>query len=267
MAIIVFDTVNMPFENVSYFREQVGAFLRQNGGHLAFPVSLAFLTNAGIQLQAGGSVDGIELAKHLDETSGNLRTLSNAAGSWGEIERFDFCVKMLVTLAQSIKDQPGRKLVIWAGPGYPMLSDPRISFGFKAQQEFFDSIVGLNTMLREGQIELSSVAQGTPGQYTYLYESYLKGVKKPSQSSPSNLALKVLATQSGGRVFPPSNDVARAIGAVMQDAGTYYEITFEPPKPDGPNDYHELKIKLNKPGLAARTNTGYYGQPQHLNAP
>jgi VWFA-related protein len=266
-AIIVFDTVNMPFENVSYFREQVGTFLRQNGGHLAFPVSLAFLTNAGIQLQTGESADGNELAKHLDETTGNLRTLGNAAGSWGEIERFDFGVKMLATLAESIKDRPGRKLVIWAGPGYPMLSDPRISFGFKAEQQFFDSIVALNTMLREGQIELSSVAQGMPGQGTFLYESYLKGVKKPTQSSPSNLALKVIAVQSGGRVVPPSNDVAGAIGAVMQDAGIYYEITFEPPKPDGPNDYHELKIKMNQAGLTARTNTGYYGQPQHLIAP
>jgi VWFA-related protein len=266
-VIIVFDTVNMPFESVSYTREQVSAFLRQNGGHLAFPVSLAFLTNKGMQLQTGAGNDGNELAKHLDETTSTLRTIGTAAGAWGDIERFNFSVKMLATLAESIKDEPDRKLVIWAGPGWPMLVQPGIEFSFKGQKQFFDSIVALNAMLREGQIELSSVAQGMPGQDTYLYESYLKGVKKPTQALPPNLALKVVATQSGGRVIPPSNDVASSIGTIVQDGGTFYEITFQPPKPDGPNEFHELKIKMNQPGQTAHTTMGYYGLPQLVAGP
>jgi hypothetical protein len=127
--------------------------------------------------------------------------------------------------------------------------------------------VTLNTLLREGQIELSSVAQGMPDQFTYLYESYLKGVKKVTQSTPSNLGLKVMAIQSGGRVIPPTNDVAASVTTVVQDAGTYYEITFDPPRPDGPNEYHELKLKVNQPGLTAHTNTGYYGKPEPVLAP
>jgi VWFA-related protein len=264
---IVFDAVNMPFESVSYTREQVEMFLRQNGGHLAFPVSLAFLTNTGMQMQSGALTDGNELAKHLEETTGSLRTIGNSAGGWGDIERFEYCVKMLQTLVQSIKDEPGRKLVIWAGPGWPMLDTPGINFSDKGQKQFFESVVELNTMLREGQIELSSVAQGMPNGATFLYEAYLKGVKKSTQALPPNLALKVIAVQSGGRAIPPSNDVAAAIGTVVQDAGTYYEITFEPPKPDGPNDYHELKLKVNQAGLTAHTTAGYYGQPQQVAAP
>jgi len=259
--------VNMPFESVSYTREQVEMFLRQNGGHLAFPVSLAFLTNTGMQMQSGALTDGNELAKHLEETTGSLRTIGNSAGGWGDIERFEYCVKMLQTLVQSIKDEPGRKLVIWAGPGWPMLDSPGINFSDKGQKQFFESVVALNTMLHEGQIELSSVAQGMPNGATFLYEAYLKGVKKSTQALPPNLALKVIAVQSGGRAIPPSNDVAAAIGTVVQDAGTYYEITFEPPKPDGPNDYHELKLKVNQAGLTAHTTAGYYGQPQQVAAP
>ena len=266
-VIIVFDTVNMPFESVSYTREQVAAYLRQNGGHLPYPVSLAFLTNTGMQIQSGATTDGNALAKSLESTAGNLRTIGQSAGAWGAIERFQFCVKMLATLANSIADEAGRKLVIWAGPGWPLLDSPGIDFSLNGEKQFFSSIVLLNTMLREGQIELSSVAQGTPGEFTYVYQSYLKGVKKPTQAMPSNLALKVIATQSGGRVIPPSNDVATAIASVVQDAGVYYEITFNPPPPDGPNEYHELKLKLNQPGLTAHTNTGYYGQPRPVAAP
>jgi len=267
IVIIVFDTVNMPFDSVSYTRAQVAAFLRQNGGHLANPVALAFLTNTNIQFQGEPNTDGNDVASHLDAAASNLRTLTNAAGAWGAIERFDFCVRMMTTLAQHIKDLPGRKLVIWAGPGWPLLTDPGLNFSFKGQKQFFDSIVTLNTLLREGQIELSSVAQGMPDQFTYLYESYLKGVKKVTQSTPSNLGLKVMAIQSGGRVIPPTNDVAASVTTVVQDAGTYYEITFDPPRPDGPNEYHELKLKVNQPGLTAHTNTGYYGKPEPVLAP
>ncbi|HUB51541.1 MAG TPA: VWA domain-containing protein [Terracidiphilus sp.] len=267
MVVIVFDTVNMPFESVSYTRQQVAAFLRQNGGHLPYPVSLAFLTNANMDIQNAPTTDGNELAKHLDDSATSLRTITNAAGAWGDIERFQFCTRMLTVLAEHIKDLPGRKLVIWAGPGWPMLSNPNMEFSLKGQKAFFDSVVQLNTLMREGQIELSSVAQGMPGPETFMYESFLKGVKKPTQAIPGNLALKVIATQSGGRVIPPSNDLTSSLGTVVQDAGTYYQITFSPPPPDGPNEYHELKLKVNQAGLTAHTNAGYYGKPQQVGQP
>jgi VWFA-related protein len=267
VVIIVFDTVNMPFESVSYTREQVGAFLRQNGGHLAYPVALAFLTNTDMGFAGNPTTDGNDLAQRLDEKASNLRTIGSSAGAWGNIERFQLCIRMLTVLAQHIKDMPGRKLVIWAGPGWPMLSDPRMEYSDKGQKALFDHVVELNTLMREGQIELSSVAQGMPDQFTYLYESYLKGVKKPTQALPSDLALKVIATQSRGRVIPPTNDVASSVAAVVQDAGTYYEITFTPPPADGPNEYHELKLKVNQPGLTAHTNAGYYGKPEQVAAP
>jgi hypothetical protein len=30
---------------------------------------------------------------------------------------------------------------------------------------------------------------------------------------------------------------------------------------DGPNEYHALEMKFDKPGLKALTRTGYYAQP------
>jgi VWFA-related protein len=267
IVVIVFDTVNTPFESVSYMREQVAAFLRQNGGHLPFPISIAVLTNENMEIQNEPTTDGNELAKRLDDLTTTLRTITNAAGAWGNIERFQFCVRMTTVLAEHLKALPGRKLVIWAGPGWPLLSDPNMNFSIKGQKAFFDSIVELNTLMRDGQIELSSVEHGMPGPDTFLYESFLKGVKKPTQAIPGNLAMKVVAVQSGGRVIPPSNDVTSSVGTIMQDAGTYYSITFNPPPPDGPNEYHELKLKVNQPGLTAHTDAGYYGKPQKVGAP
>ena len=40
----------------------------------------------------------------------------------------------------------------------------------------------------------------------------------------------------------------------------FYSVSFDPPPADGPNEYHKLEVRIDKPGLSARTNTGYYDQ-------
>lgn len=260
-VIVLFDTVNMGFDEVSYTRQQVAKLLRQDGGRLAEPTTIYFLTNDGVERPAQPSTDGNALAAMLDAADARLRSVTRSAGAYGAIERFQFSLKMLGEVAEDEASKPGRKLLIWAGPGWPMLEEPGIQFGSKTQEKLFGDIVGLSTVLRQGQIDLYSVAQGMPGPGTYVFETYLKGVKKQNQATPGNLGLKVLAVQSGGLMVPPSNDVATSIRTCLDDAEVFYTLSFEPPPADGPNQYHELKVKVDKPGVTARTNTGYYDQP------
>ena len=95
----------------------------------------------------------------------------------------------------------------------------------------------------------------------FYYESFLKGVRSPNQVSLGDLALQVLAFQSGGRVLSSDNDVAEEIARCVQDANAYYVITFAPPAADGPNEYHALEVKIGQPHLKAQTTAGYYAQP------
>ncbi len=46
----------------------------------------------------------------------------------------------------------------------------------------------------------------------------------------------------------------------MDDTRAYYELSFRP-LPGEPNEYHALEVKVDKPGLEARTRTGYYSGP------
>jgi VWFA-related protein len=260
-VIVVLDTVNIGFEEVSYTRQQLENFLRQDAGRLAQPMAVYWLTNEGVEAQQEPTLDGNALAAQLEASEGRLRSVTRAAGAYGAIELFQLSVKMLGAIAVNEAKKPGRKLLIWAGPGWPMLVGPGIDFSPKAQQGMFEQIVELSTLLREGHIDIYSVTQGMPGPGTFIYQSYLKGVKKKNQASPANLALKVLAVQSGGLVVSPTNDLAASISACVRDTGAFYTLSFDPPPADGPNQYHELKVKIGRPGLTARTNTGYYDQP------
>jgi VWFA-related protein len=131
----------------------------------------------------------------------------------------------------------------------------------QGEQRIFNAIVDLSTTLREAHMAVYSVTLGQPQLGTYLYQDYVKGIKTAEKANPANLGLKVLAVQSGGQVIAPDNDIAGQIDRCIQDAGAYYAISFNPPPADKANEYHDLKVEVDKPGLSARTNTGYYNQP------
>lgn len=260
-VIVLFDTVNQDFTAVSYEREQVEKFLRQNGGHLAQPVAIYWLTNENVEAQGEPSLDGNAVAEQLQATEAHLRTINRTSGFYGAMELFDDSVKMLSLVAEKEAAKPGRKLLIWVGPGWPMLEAPGITYSTKTQKSLFQEIVLLSTVLRQGHISLYSISLGLPGVNTYFYQSFLKGVKKANDANPGSLALKVLAVQSGGQALSPSNDLVSSIGDCVRDAGAFYSMTIEPAPADKPDEYHELKVRIGKPGLTARTSTGYYSHP------
>jgi len=260
---LVLDTINIQFRHVAYIRQEVAKFLRQNGGHLGHPVSILFLTDTEVRVLAQPSFDGNALAAKLDSADSRLRDITLRAGDYGQDERYQDSLQLFQTVVNDLARIPGRKLLIWLGPGWPMLNSPEWGQpSAKDQRALFSFIVSLSTKLREEQIAVYSVAYGEPDAYTYLYQSYLKGVRSPYQTTADNLALKVLATQSGGSVVFPTNDVAVGIDSCIQDANSFYRLSFRPPHAVRPNEYHVLKVQVDKPKVTARTNAGYYNDPQ-----
>lgn len=260
-VVLAIDAVNISFDRVSISRQYISQFLRRDSGRLAHPVSIVWVTDLGLQQQLGPSMDGNALAAQLEGTAGQLRLMNRSAGDWGAIERFQMSAQMLDQLVTAMGRFPGRKLLIWIGPGWPMLDNPEMQMSWKQQQQLFQDMVGLSTKIRKAQIEICSVAEGMPNFYTYLFESFLKGVKKPGEMNLPNLSLKVMAIWSGGQVRMPTNDLASEIARCVKDADAYYRISFTPPRADGPDEYHELQMKVDKPEITARTSNMYYNQP------
>ncbi len=260
-VILLIDTVNEPFQEVSITRQQIANFLLQNGGHLAAPVSVFVLTNQGVDAQNRPTYDGNGLAQDIRQLDNHLRTINRSAGFWGASERFQLSLQGFQNIAETEARKPGRKLLIWTGPGWPLFDNPGIYSTFKEQQQYFDELVQLSTELREARISVYSVSLGQPNLRTFLYQSFLKGVTKPAKMDLPNLGLKVFAVETGGRAIAPDNDMTAQIDRCVKDAGAYYTLSFDPPYADHVNEYHDLKVLVNNPALTARTNTGYYNQP------
>ncbi|MFZ0662731.1 MAG: VWA domain-containing protein [Acidobacteriaceae bacterium] len=260
-VILVVDAVNSYYQTVAYERGQIDKFLRANGGHLAYPTQLAIFTDTGTQIQNGFSQDGNALSASLDHFTVGLRTIHRSQGFYGAGDRLSLSIKAIHMLSTHEATVPGRKFVLWISPGWPILSGPAVQIGPKQQRGIFRTVAGLSTGLREARITLYSIDPlGTAdagGLYISAYQNFVKGVRKPDEVQFGNLALQVLAVQSGGRVLNSSNDVTGLLREAMSDAGAYYELSFDGGVGE-PDEYHQIRVEIAKPGLVARTRTGYY---------
>lgn len=264
-VILVVDAVNASFQAVTYERIELKKFLLQNGGKLAQPVSLVIFADTGTKMQQGSSRDGNALASLYDQYATGLRIINRSQGFYGAADRFTLSLRMLTSLVDYESKQPGRKLVIWFSPGWPLLTGPNIEYTHKDEEGFFNSIVATSNEMRRANITLYSIdplgLADAGGVRISYYEEFLKGVKFASQAQAANLSLQVFAVQSGGRVLNSSNDITAEIAKCTVDAEAFYVLSFEAAHADHANEFHAIDVKVDKPGAKARTRTGYYAQP------
>ncbi len=196
-------------------------------------------------------------------------------------------LKALGEIGMTELRSPGRKLLIWVGPGWGVGSG-RYFHSLLNGQQLFDAINWFSTLLREARITLYSTSVGEAEwdkSREILYRTYLVGVKSPQEGTENQLERKVIAVQSGGRVLDPSDDLTTNISAtglsdrvpesdrggarwiaVFWRGSTFYTLSFNPAPTERSDEYHDLEVRVGA-GLTARTNTGYYDQPYFYDEP
>jgi VWFA-related protein len=207
------------------------------------------------------SKDGNQLSAALDKYTVSARFLRRSSGFYGATERYQTSLEGLHHLAQRVAPHPGRTIMLWVSPGWPLLSGPEVQLDDKERRQIFGDMIGFSTELRLDRITLYTIDPAgvldSVARDTY-WRNFVKGVSKPSQAQIGNLGLQVLSTQSGGVVFSFNNDLTFLLQRCLADTRASYEIAFNPPPGQQANEYHHLEIRVAKRGLTARTWQGYY---------
>ena len=272
-VVLVLDMLELPRNLVLDELNSVQAFLRRNGGHLAQPISVFTLLETGLWQIGDASRDGNLLAQQVAHNTAfrliRSFTRSQAVGgaeSGASADRpWLKALKSLGEIATAERRAPGRKLLLWIGPGdgagsgsVGNLTGPR--------ENTFDTICWFSTLLREARMSLYNFSLGeiNPSEF---YLAYVPGVRVDAKVSAANLDRKVLAVQSGGRVLNRSFDLVAEMESCTDHANAFYTVTFDPPPAGRMDDYHTLKVQIDQPGLTVRSNTGYYDQPFYSDPP
>jgi VWFA-related protein len=267
-VVLVIDAINVDAQAIGYERIQIDKFLHAEGGRLAYPVAIAVATDTGVKLSENFSSDGNALSAAMDHDQVGLRDIGRSAGFYGATERLQYSLQALNQLAAAEAPRPGRKILVWISPGWPLLSGPNVELDGKQQADIFAQVVSFSTQLRQARVTLYDVNPIGAGESVFrgtYYQDFLKGVTKPSQVNLGNLALQVLSIQSGGLALEFNNDLSAMLQQCLSDIAPFYEISFVAPAAERPNEYHRLEVTVATAGLTARTRQGYYAQPASHN--
>jgi len=204
------------------------------------------------------SLDDINRVRDRHKTADSIGTCLN--------EKYQLSFTSLLRFAHRQQDLPGRAILIWIGPGWPVLSGPE--FGPEApylRESFFRNLVNASTELREGQVTLDAVswpASSSIAKLDYSDSATLTRVTSiAAQASARSVAMPVLAHNSGGRVYTHENDLTAKLSACLADANSYYVLGFDSLPSALPDEFRRIEIKVDQPAVMVRTNAEYFAQP------
>lgn len=70
-----------------------------------------------------------------------------------------------------------------------------------------------------------------------------------------------LADHTGGLVFASTNDIGGAVKKAMDDGRVSYMLAYYPSLDDGKGKFHDIRLKVDRPGVSIRYRNGYYPEP------
>jgi VWFA-related protein len=263
--IIVLDAVNSAYRRIGYERQQIDHFLRADSGELANPTAIFVLTDLGIHQVSQFSTNGNKLSAELRKYTVSLRFFRRDQGFYVAAERLEISLTGFHNLLTQEASVPGRKIMVWISPGWPILSGPEVELDNHEEREVFGDIVYFSTELRQermtGYVIDPNGMNDSLSRDSY-WAVFSNGISRPSQANFGNVSLQVLSAASGGQVFSFYNDIVSLLHRCVRDTSAYYEISFEPAPGRRPDEYHRLQVRIAKHGLTAHTWQGYYSGSQ-----
>jgi hypothetical protein len=229
-----------------------------------------WLTADGLTRSEEPSIDGNQLATEVAHGDGPNVAWQESRRNPGasplenwELNRDSISLTALGSITIEARRRPGRKLLLWIGPGWPVKNGGNV---------FIAQIMEHMTRMREARIELSSVTVWPYPKLEFSYEDYLEPPSSGKDGVPYNLMVQVIAKQSGGRIMNAAavNAAAvleNAIEQAIQGANDFYTMTFDPPRAKGVDEYHALKVMVDRPDVTVRTRTGYFDEPVYYDQP
>jgi VWFA-related protein len=275
-VILVIDELNMQEgSQLQAAENEAETFLRENQGHLAQPVSIYRITRNGPWTGSYSRTDGNALANEIaHQTASHLSwkkpNVSVHADPFTIRKPVNFNVTASLELLGSIaieeRRRPGRKLLFWLGPGW------QIDRPIKG--ELLQRSIELCIRMREAQVAIweatewpSTNDQGNPlpthGMVNPIYPEDMESGTSDSRS----LTLPLMAMQSGGGVLKAKNNLFTLIAKRIEEGSCFYSLTFDPPRTIQVDEYHHVKVEVNKSYTTVLTRDGYFDEPVFYDQP
>jgi VWFA-related protein len=272
VTLLVLDELNTRFDDMAYARYTLEKYLNAQPAILTQPTALLVANNTKFNLIRDYTLDRQELLAALKQhfPSYPSRLMQSGKGGPGAAERLAMSLESLEQIAQATAGHPGRKNIVWVGPGFPAINTSESTDKEAAViQQAVEHVIG---MMRDSRITLSTIDPTIASSGTVLIQTPddLDAAENENGHDPfaGDVNFQLLAPATGGRIYASRNDVDAEIGESILDGNNYYTLSYSPTnRNDVAQPYRRIHVKMNVPGLTATTRNGYYTQSSSPLAP
>ena len=151
------------------------------------------------------------------------------------------------------------------GVGNPMRGDPGIGDNMGEQRQRWFSQAEMISDLREvfdlaNKNNVSIYALDPRGLAAFEHDiDEGVGIQMDSEMMKLTMdSIRILADETDGRAIVNRNDLTAGLRQIVRDTSSYYLIGYNSKKAPNDGKFHEIKVKVKRPGVEVRHRKGYY---------
>ncbi len=256
VTIFVLDLLNSRRMSFAYIHEEMQRYLKEQPDRLPSPTEIMVLGNTSLDTLQGFTRDKAELLDAVDHMPPVLPLkLNNMFGT----ERFVQSDDALQEIAMQNQGLPGRKNVIWIGPGGPgiVLSMAATQFGPKMAAELKAFAHFTTNLLVNARITLFVVY---PGVRSVMQNPLLQDSPLVEGGDPMSIDMGFpeFAQETGGRYYFDRNFADLLIKRALVLGSNYYTLTYQPHDVEPDGKFRQIEVKVRNPNYHVVTKDGYY---------
>ena len=286
-TVILFDALNTRLTDQVYARQQIIKFLEQLHPHDR--VALYAMGQGPLILQEFTSSPGL-LLRALTDYKGNLppnldtfvagdgETGIAQLNTWLEelklrLYEYDVSdrtlrtIRVLAAIANHVERLPGRKSLIWVAGSFPVWlgrnavpTPDKVEGGRGSFESEFERAV--RALYRANLAIYPVDARGLMAPRDFRADHASFSLEPSGSDSATFLNMQVLATRTGGRAFFNDNDLRAALRRAADDSRLVYVLGYYPTHGKWNGKFHEIKLRVKRPGVQLWHRQGYFAQPE-----
>jgi VWFA-related protein len=299
VTIIVLDRLNTAWEDQAYAKQQIVKFLGQIQPNDRVGLYLLESNTVRVLHDVTTDVSSLlrSLSRYRSSGSAELAASQTRAEQTGETDvefdrylresarninsaflrrRAETTAEAFVAIANYLAGVHGRKNLVWVSSSFPLtFDDPTAVWAPQelSRGNMSQDIYRATRAMSEAGVAIYPVdARGLGGAFSVDPTTIqaVPGIGQRPMSTvfttldgviPTEETAKMLAENTGGRVFKNTNDIAGAIRRAIDDARVTYLIGYSPSHAEWDGRFREIKVRVKRPGLEVRHRKGYVAFP------
>jgi VWFA-related protein len=211
-----------------------------------------------------------EAGREIREAAQRMREGEQRIADFYTINRAQQTLKALEAIANHLSRIPGRKNLIWVSGSFPFSIGLDAPYGPdsapRERRTFSLETERTARALSSANLAIYPVdARGLVGLPTFSAERRTPGNTMSMMSSlrRTHDTMNILAERTGGQAFYNTNNINGAIRRSIEDSRVTYVLGYYPTHGKWDGKFHEITVKVKRPGLRIRHRRGYFAFAEH----